>query len=34
VGKSRLDVRVARHGTDVSVNITGRVGKAQAIIVT
>ncbi|MDQ8698150.1 amylo-alpha-1,6-glucosidase [Hyphomicrobium sp. LHD-15] len=34
VGNSRLDVRVARHGTDVSVNITGRVGNAQAIIVT
>jgi glycogen debranching enzyme len=34
VGKSKLDVRVARHGTDVSVSITGREGEAQAVIVT
>jgi glycogen debranching enzyme len=34
VGNSRLEIRIARHGTDVSVSVAGREGDAQAIIVT
>jgi glycogen debranching enzyme len=34
VGKSRLDVRVVRHGTDVSVNVLKRDGDAPAMVVT
>lgn len=34
VGRSRLDVRIARHGSDVSVNVLKREGDAHAIIMT
>lgn len=34
VGGAKLDVRVARHGADVSVNVLKREGDAQVIIAT